>query len=65
MQSDKITINHEIIEQEYGGEENVLAMARPSPRIIEDSKKYVARVLNVSINKYAAFSFRTNNNGIH
>ena len=57
VQSDRITINHEIIEREYGGEENVLAMARPSPRIIEDSKKYVLAVLKVNSNKYAAVSF--------
>ena len=60
MQSDRITLNNQIIQRAYDDEENVLAMIRPSPRIIEDSKRYVKTVLKVDLNEYTAVAFRTN-----
>ena len=59
VQSDRITINHKTLERAYDGEENVLAMGRTSPRIIEDSKRYVKTVLKVYSNEYTAVAFRT------
>ena len=58
VQVDRITINHKAIGR--GREENGLAMARPSPKIIEDSKRYVKTVLKIDSNKYTAVAFRTN-----
>ena len=61
VQFDRITINNQIIQRAYDGEENTLAMARTSPRIIEDSKRYVKTVLKVDSNEYTAVAFRTKN----
>ena len=61
VQSDRITINHKVIERAYGGEGNALAMAHPSPRIIADGKNYVKAVLKVDSNKYTTVAFRTKN----
>ena len=38
---------------------STFAMARPSPRILQDSKNYVKTVLGLDSNKYAAVAFRT------
>ena len=56
VEFDRITIKNQIIQR---GEENALAMARPSPKIIEDSKRYVKTVLKVDTNEYTAVAFRT------
>ncbi|XP_065906602.1 uncharacterized protein [Dysidea avara] len=56
VQYDRITINNQIIQR---GEENALAMVRPSPKIFEDSKRCVKTVLKVDTNEYTAVAFRT------
>ena len=57
---DRIPISdHEVIKREYGGEEKVLAMIKPSSRILADSRKFVNTVLHSDFSEYTAVAFRT------
>ena len=54
-------VDHKELFRNHEGEENILGMARTSPMILKDSKKYVNTILNANFNKYVAVAFRTAN----
>ena len=62
IQFDRVAISdHHELHRGYGGEENILAMVRTSPRVLKDSRKYVNTILNVDFKEYTAVAFRTGN----
>ena len=62
IQSGRITItDHVELRRNYGGEDNILAMVKTSPRVLKDTRKYVSAILKTDFKKYTAVSFRTTN----
>ena len=62
IQFDRIAISdHYELHRSYGGEENILAMVRTSPRVVKDSRKYVNTILSVDFKEYTAVAVRTGN----
>ena len=62
IEFDRIALSdHHELYRDYGGEGKILAMAKTSPRVLEDSRKYVHTVLNSNFNEYTAVAFRTGN----
>ena len=55
-----ISDHHELY-RKYDGEEKILGMAKTSPRVLNDSRKYVNTVLNTNFKEYTAIAFRTVN----
>ena len=53
--------DHQEMHLGHDGLTNVLAMARPSPRVLKDSRKYVNTVLNADFKEYTAVAIRTGN----
>ena len=51
--------DHHEIHRGYGGLSNILTMAKSSPRILRDSRKYVNTILNADFKEYTAVAFRT------
>ena len=55
-----ISDHHELY-RSYEGEGKILGMAKASPRVLNDSRKYVSTVLNTNFKEYTAVAFRTGN----
>ena len=53
--------DHVELRRNYGGEDNILAMIKTSPRVLKDTRKYVSTILNTDFKKYTAVSFRATN----
>ena len=62
IEFDRIAISdHHELYRDYEGEGKILGMAKTSPRVLNDSRKYVNTVLNTNFKKYTAIAFRTGN----
>ena len=58
----RITINDHIeLRRNFGGEDNILAMVKTSPRVLKDTRNYVNTILKTNLKKYTAVSFRATN----
>ena len=55
-----ISDHHELY-RNYEGEGKILGMAKTSPRVLNDSRKYVSTVLNTNFKEYTSVAFRTGN----
>ena len=53
--------DHQEMHLGHDGLTNILSMARPSPRVLKDSRKYVNTVLNADFKEYTAVAIRTGN----
>ena len=53
--------DHHELHRSFDGQANILAMAKASPRVLKDSRKYVNTTLTTDFKKYTAVAFRTGN----
>ena len=53
--------DHLELRRNYGGEDNILAMVKTSPRVLKDTRNYVNTILKTDFKKFTAVSFRATN----